>query len=194
MTPEEKLKNLILAPYIIKATALIGIERGVGGNQFRHAMATMAILLDYKLFDNYVLLKASVIHDLLEDVPSTNELDIRIIDGQADQVLALVKEVTRAKCVSKADYLKNILENGSINAKILKCADRISNLTDLHRGIRTDEQIKRYLDETEKYVIPMAQQVNQDMVKELTDLVAKRRKLLKMLEEYKPEDKNDLGK
>ncbi len=76
MTAEEKLKNLVLAPYIIKATALIGIKRGVGGNQFRHAMATMAILLDYKLFDDYVLLKATVIDDLFEDVPSTNEMEI----------------------------------------------------------------------------------------------------------------------
>jgi hypothetical protein len=194
MTSEEKLKNLILAPYIIKATALIGIQRGVGGNQFRHAMATMAILLDYKFFDNYVLLKASVIHDLLEDVPETNEMDIRIIDGQADQVLELVKEVTRSKNIVKAEYLKKILENGSMNAKILKCADRISNLTDLHRGIRTDEQIRQYLDETEKYVIPMAQQVNENMFKELTDLVARRRKLLKILEDCKPLEDNDNAK
>jgi GTP pyrophosphokinase len=187
MTAEEKLKNLVLAPYIIKATALIGIERGVGGNQFRHAMATMAILLDYKLFDDYVLLKASVIHDLLEDVPGTNEFEIRIIDGQADQVLELVKEVTRPKDMPKADYLKRILEHGSLRAKILKCADRISNLTDLHRDIQSEEKISGYLDQTEKYVIPMAQQVNENMFKELTDLVKRRRKLVKIMEDYSPE-------
>jgi len=160
MNETDKLKNLVLAPYIIKATALIGKQRGVGGNQFRHAMATMAILFDYKFFDNYVLLKASVIHDLLEDVPETNELEIRIIDGQADQVLELVKEVTKPKGMIKADYLKRILEQGSRNAKLLKCADRISNLTDLHRDTHTAEKITEYLDHTEQYVIPMAQQVN----------------------------------
>lgn len=186
MNETEKLKNLVLAPYIIKATALIGIKRGVGGNQFRHAMATMAILLDYKLFDDYVLLKASVIHDLLEDVPDTNELEIRIIDGQADQVLALVKEVTRPAGMLKADYLKKILETGSWNAKLLKCADRISNLTDLHRDTHSDQKITDYLDQTEKYVIPMARQVNQDMVIELTDLVKRRRLLVKILEELGP--------
>jgi (p)ppGpp synthase/HD superfamily hydrolase len=194
MTAEEKLKSLVLAPYIIKATALIGKQRGVGGNQFRHAMATMAILLDYKLFDDYILLKASVIHDLLEDVPETNEFEIRIIDGQADQVLELVKEVTRPEWMIKADYLKRILEHGSRNAKLLKCADRISNLTDLHRDIQSDEKISGYLDQTEKYVIPMARQVNEDMVKELTDLVDRRRKLLKIIEEFSParEKDNDL--
>jgi GTP pyrophosphokinase len=187
MDETEKLKNLVLAPYIIKATALIGKQRGVGGNQFRHAMATMAILLDYKLFDDYVLLKASVIHDLLEDVPETNEFEIRIIDGQADQVLELVKEVTRPEAMAKADYLKRILEQGSRRAKLLKCADRISNLTDLHRDTHTDQKITDYLDQTEKYVIPMAQEVNTDMLIELTDLVRRRRKLVKILEEFNPE-------
>jgi (p)ppGpp synthase/HD superfamily hydrolase len=186
MNETEKLKNLVLAPYIIKATALIGIKRGVGGNQFRHAMATMAILLDYKLFDDYVLLKASVIHDLLEDVPGTNEFDIRIIDGQADQVLELVKEVTRPEGMAKADYLKRILEKGSRNSKLLKCADRISNLTDLHPDIYSDQKITDYLDQTEKYVIPMAQQVSADMLTELTDLVRIRRQLVKIIEKSDP--------
>jgi len=186
MTAEEKLKNLVLAPYIIKATALIGKQRGVGGNQFRHAMATMAILLDYKLFDDYILLKASVIHDLLEDVPETNEMDIRMIDGQADYVLELVKEVTRPAWMTKADYLRQILEHGSRRAKILKCADRISNLTDLHRDTHTYQKITDYLDQTEQYVIPMAQEVNNDMFIELTDLVARRRKLIRIIEECNP--------
>ena len=187
MDETEKLKNLVLAPYIIKATALIDKQRGVGGNQFRHAMATMAILLDYKLFDDYVLLKASVIHDLLEDVPETNEFEIRIIDGQGDQVLELVKEVTRPEEMAKADYLKRILEQGSRRAKLLKCADRISNLTDLHRDTHTDQKITDYLDQTEKYVIPMAREVNSDMLIELTDLVRRRRKLVKILQEFNPE-------
>lgn len=178
MTAVEKLRNLELAPYIVKATALIGKQRGVGGNQFRHAMATMAILLDYKFFDDYILLKASVIHDLFEDVPETDEMEIRCIDGQADDVLGLVKEVTRPEEMPKEDYLKGILEHGSRRAKLLKCADRISNLTDLHRDTHSDQKISDYLDQTEKYVIPMAEEVNDDMVKELKDLVAKRRKLI----------------
>lgn len=186
MNETEKLKDLVLAPYIIKATALIGKERGVGGNQFRHAMATMAILLDYKLFDDYVLLKASVIHDLLEDVPETNEFEIRIIDGQADQVLELVKEVTRPETMPKAEYLKRILEHGTRRAKLLKCADRISNLTDLHRDTHSDQKITDYLDQTEKYVIPMAREVNKNMEIELTDLVKKRRQLVKIMEECRP--------
>jgi len=181
MDETEKLKNLVLAPYIIKATALIGKQRSVGGNQFRHALATMAILLDYKLFDDYVLLKASVIHDLLEDVPETNEQELRCIDSQANQVVDLVLEVTRPCDMNKIDFLKRILEKGSRNAKILKVADRISNVTDLHRDQYSRKKMCEYLKQTEEYVLPMAREVNKDMAIELKDLISKRRKQMRLL-------------
>jgi GTP pyrophosphokinase len=174
----EKLQNLVLAPWIIKATALIGKQRNVGGNQFRHGLATMAILLDYKLFGDYVLLKAAVIHDLLEDIPETNEYDLRIIDYDANRVVDLVKEVTRLKGQSKTDFLRSLLEHGSFNAKILKVADRISNLTDLHRDHYSREKMSLYLDQSQLFVLPMAVEVNKDMAIELKDLIAKRRQQL----------------
>lgn len=181
MNDIEKLGNLVLAPYIIKATALIGKQRNVGGNQFRHAFATLAILIDYKFYNDYVLLKAAVIHDLLEDVPETNENELRQIDDQANQVVDLVLEVTRPKAMSKANFLKRILETGSRNAKILKVADRISNLTDLHRDHYSKSKMSNYLDLTEKYVLPMAEQTNPNMAIELKDLIEKRRNQLNFI-------------
>lgn len=181
MSDTEKLENLALAPYIIKATALIGKKRNVGGNQFRHAMATLSILLDYKLFDDYVLLKASVIHDLIEDVPETDEQELRNIDEQANDVVDLVLEISRPKGMVKAAYLKRILEYGSRNAKLIKIADRISNLTDLHRDHYTKVRMSSYLDQTEKYVLPMALEVNKNMAIELRDLIDKRRKQMNYL-------------
>lgn len=181
MNDTEKLRNLALAPYIIKATALIGKARHVGGNQFRHALATFAILIDYKFFDDYVLLKASVIHDLLEDVPETNEKELRRIDEEADQVVDLVLEVTKPQKMSKVDFLKRILEKGSRRAKLLKVADRISNLTDLHRDQYSRQDMSKYLRETEDYVLPMAVEVNKNMALELKDLIGKRRKQMNLI-------------
>jgi (p)ppGpp synthase/HD superfamily hydrolase len=181
MEDTDKLRNLVLAPYIIKATALIGVKRHVGGNQFRHAFATLGILLDYKFFSEDVLLKASVIHDLIEDVPGTDQDVLRRIDPQANEVIDLVLEVTRPAGMEKGEYLNGILLHGSHLAKLLKVADRISNLTDLHRDIFSDQKISDYLDETEQYVLPMAQQVNADMVTELTDLIRKRRAIVALL-------------
>jgi len=181
MSDLETLRNLVLAPYIIKATALVAVDRKVGGNQFRHCFSTLGILLDYKFYDNSVLLKASLLHDFLEDLPETDVDEIRWIDHESKQVVDLVLEVTKRKGELKSQYLQRILSKGSRNALILKCADRISNLTDLHRDTHTDQKISEYLDQTEKYVLPMAEKVNEDMVLELTDLVAKRREILKMI-------------
>jgi len=185
MSALETLKNLVLAPYILRATALISVQRAVGGNQFRHCFSTLGILLDYKFFTDTVLLKASLLHDLLEDLPETQVEEIRCIDSDGTNVVQLVLEVTKRKDETKEQYLQRLLEYGSRDALLLKCADRISNITDLHRDIQSEQKISDYLDQTEKYVIPMAKRVNNDMFIELTDLVAKRRGILRMLENNK---------
>ncbi|MHC1773879.1 MAG: hypothetical protein AB9834_00565 [Lentimicrobium sp.] len=178
MNELDTLRNLVLAPYILKATALIGISRRVGGNQFRHAFSTLGILFDYKYFTDCTLLKASLIHDLLEDLPATLVDEIRQTDEEGHRVVDLVLEVTKRDGEDKSTYLQRVLDSGSRNALILKCADRISNLTDLHRDTDSDLKISKYLDQTEQFVLPMARKVNADMVIELTDLIAKRRAIL----------------
>ena len=170
---KELLAHMVIAPYLQKATALRGVKRYVGGNQFRHAFATLAILIDYHYTDP-VLLKASVIHDLIEDVKSTSHEEIRGIDGDGPKVLELVLEVSRQKPESKEAFLKRILNEGSTLAKILKCADRISNLTDLHPDIFEKEYIKNMISDTKKWVVPMAKEVNPDMLFELEDLIKRR--------------------
>jgi (p)ppGpp synthase/HD superfamily hydrolase len=181
MNDLETLKNLVLAPYILKATALIRVGRKVGGNQFRHCFSTLGILLDYKFYNDSVLLKASLLHDLLEDLPETQVDEIRWIDHEGSRVVELVLELTIRKEETKPQYLQRILNNGSRNSMLLKCADRISNLTDLHRDTHSDQKISEYLDQTEQFVIPMAKKVNADMVIELSDLVVKRRALVRMM-------------
>jgi (p)ppGpp synthase/HD superfamily hydrolase len=181
MNDLDALRNLVLAPYILKATALIGVSRKVGGNQFRHSFSTLGILLDYKYFNDSILLKASLLHDLLEDLPDTQVDEIRYIDHEARQVVDLVLEVTRRREETKPQYLQRVLDTGSVQAKILKCADRISNLTDLHRDTHPDHKISDYLDQTEQFILPMARQVNADLVIELTDMIARRREILRRM-------------
>ncbi len=185
MSDLENLSNQWLAPYILKATALIGVRRKVGGNQFRHSFSTLGILLDYKYYNESILLKASLLHDLLEDLPHTEVEDIVRTDHDGHQVVNLVIEVTKRTDETKQDYLERVLNTGSTNALRLKCADRISNLTDLHRDTHTDQNISDYLDQTEKFVLPMAKMVNADMVEELKDLIGRRRTILKLIEEEK---------
>lgn len=184
------LAGMVIAPYLQKATALRGVKRYVGGNQFRHAFATFAILIDYHYMDA-VLLKAAVIHDLIEDVKCTSYDEIRAIDKDGQQVLELVLEVTRRKPETKEDFLKRILFEGSDSAKVLKIADRISNLTDLHPDIFDKEYIKNMIADTKKWVIPMAEKVNQDMLFELQDLLRRRESNMKLSSVIWPMKRNN---
>ena len=188
-----RLSRLTLAPYIVKATALIGIRRRGGSNMFRHQLSTMAILLDYKILDP-VLLKAAVIHDLFEDashLPGVSEQEIASIDEDGPAVAALVLEVTRrltdAGKEPKSAFLVRVMCEGSPRARLLKLADRISNLTAL--GFVHDVAfVERYLEETRRFILPYAESVNADMHLELSDLVANRTRLIPALRHYAAED------
>ncbi|MBC8315409.1 MAG: hypothetical protein ISR57_04805 [Bacteroidales bacterium] len=182
---EKALEQMVLAPYVQKSTALRGKYRYVGGNQFRHAFSTFAILLDYHYIDP-VLLKASMIHDVFEDVACISKKEIIDLDGDGAKVYNLVMEVTRRKHESKDHYLKQILTNGSKNARILKCADRISNLTDLHMDTFEKDFVKKYIEESKKFVLPMAKEVNQDMLFELSDLIKRRESSMKFAAPFWP--------
>ena len=65
------------------------------------------------------------------------------------------------------------MQTGSPSARVLKLADRISNLTAL--GFVHDiEFVVRYIDETRACILPYAENVSADMCRELHDLVASR--------------------
>jgi (p)ppGpp synthase/HD superfamily hydrolase len=178
MAEEEmiRLKNMHLAPYIQLATVLIGKRRRSGGNMFRHQIDTFGILMDYGYIDS-VLLKASVIHDLIEDVPEFDREQILEIDEESQDVYQLVLEVTRRPVETKHMFLSRIMEYGSARSLVLKSADRISNMISL--GYTTDaEFIRRYSDETERFIFPIAAKANQAMLDELVELVETRREFL----------------
>ena len=183
---EKQLGNITLAPYIVKAMALIGVKRRSGSNMFRHQISTMGILLDYKIVDP-VLLKASLIHDLFEDasaMPGVTEEEIKRIDSDGPAVYDLVMEVTIRVIDGikepKSEYLDRVMQSGSDRAKVLKLADRISNIFAL--GFVHDIAfVKRYLRETKDHILPHAENVNPDMFRELSDLVENRERMVRMM-------------
>lgn len=178
---ESSLAEMRLAPYIVKAMALIGVQRRGGSNMFRHQISTLGILLDYKVIDP-IILKAALIHDLFEDasgMPGVSEQDITGIDRDGIEVFGLVMEVTIRTVDGikepKPEYLLRIMKQGSPRARLLKLADRISNLTAL--GFVHDVAfVKKYVQETQNHILPYAESVNADMFRELSDLVASRSK------------------
>ena len=186
----KRLMGVTLAPYICKARALIGVPRRGGGNMFRHQMMTLTVLLDYLQIDS-VLLKAAVIHDIFEDasgLPGVNREDIVSIDAEGESVYNLVMEVTRrsgqdGRTEPKSQYLVRIMESGSNRAKLLKLADRISNLISLGY-VHQKDFVERTLSDTRTYILPYAEGINPDMHRELGDLLSNRERAFGLL---KPE-------
>ncbi|MCL2067402.1 MAG: hypothetical protein FWG99_08060 [Treponema sp.] len=170
------LKGSHLAPYMQLATLLIGKTREGGGNMFRHQLDTMAVLIDYGYIEP-VLLKAAIIHDVLEDIMNFNHNLILNADYEGHDVYNLVREVTRIPGEAKVEFLTRIKSTGSHNAKVLKVADRISNMISLG-FVNNPEFVRRYTDETENYVFPIAKEVDNNMLTELGSLVDSRRRYL----------------
>jgi (p)ppGpp synthase/HD superfamily hydrolase len=179
MTNEKmwRLNEIFLAPYMQLATALIGKSREGGGNMFRHQIDTMGILIDYGYIEP-VLLKASIVHDIIEDVPDFNRNQLLSVDYDSPSVYELVLEVTRNEGENKADFLTRILDRGSRNARLLKSADRISNMISLG-FVNNTEFVARYTEETADYVVPIAESVDSNMLFELNCLVESRRDAIK---------------
>jgi GTP pyrophosphokinase len=181
---ERQLAQVTLAPYIVRAMRLIDVPRRAGSNMFRHQMSTLAILLDYKTADP-VLLKASVIHDLFEaadGLPGVTREAIECIDADGPAVYALVQEVSIRVMDGvrepKSLYLSRVMASGSGRARLLKLADRISNMVSL--GFVTDRAfVERYVQETRTAILPYAAAINADMYRELSDLVSNREQGLK---------------
>jgi len=165
-----------LSPYLPYSLKLVVKPRRGGGNMFRHQMETLAILLEYG-YTEPVLLKAALIHDLVED---GRQVDFHTFDEIAEtdkdgpEVLALVNEVSRQVVDGveepKSEFLLRIVQHGSEKAKILKLADRISNINAL--PMAGDQAfIKSYTNETVKYILPYANGINPAMARELKNRV-----------------------
>lgn len=179
MEAVNSLDIYVLGPYIKLARTMIAIPRSIGRNAFTHAIGTMAIAIDYNYYQP-IILKGCLLHDYLEDTPWAKESDIINCDEQGPEVLNIVKELTWDKNnESKQDYLIRIYNTTHIEVKIIKLCDRIDNLyTLIPAGSLDKEKIKRILKETEDFILPIAEQVSIDFVKEISDLIASRKKLL----------------
>ncbi|MDR3161221.1 MAG: hypothetical protein LBU28_06360 [Spirochaetaceae bacterium] len=174
-----ELAHITTAPYMALATMLICKGRKSSGNQFRHQCETRAILIDYG-YINSVLHKAALTHDLIEDLDNFDKSLLIYADFEGPAVYDLVLELTRKNDETKREYLRRLLERGSREARLIKCADRISNMKDI--GFYSEASfIERYCNETREYVLPIAETVDLDMRTELADLIESRMKFLKML-------------
>jgi len=170
--------DINLWPYIELSRFLIKKKRRGFGNMFRHQLDTFVILVEYG-YNDPVLLKASLIHDLFEDgkkVGFTDFDSVRTADSDGDEVYELVKELSiqieNDIEEPKDEFLERIMQDGSHNAKILKLADRLSNIYSLF-AISDSAFSKMYLEETKLHILPYAEEIDKNIADELKIILMK---------------------
>ena len=72
----------------------------------------------------------------------------------------------------KTDYLKRLMTKGSQNARILKLADRLSNINSLV-ATRNKAFINKYILETREYIMPFAFSIDAKIASELEETLNK---------------------
>jgi (p)ppGpp synthase/HD superfamily hydrolase len=138
-----------------------------------HPIRVMCILI-YHGIDDYDVLCAAILHDTIEDCNLSHREVIDLFKTIDDNIMDLVFELTD---VSKPedgniDARKAIdcehLRKASFEAKLIKCADMIDNLSDIFEH---DKDFARaYLPEAANKIEAMAELANQEIYKSLISL------------------------
>lgn len=165
-------------PYLKMARHLVLKQRRGFGNMFRHQIETFAILLEFG-YDDPVLLKAALIHDLFEDgqkVGFSGFDQVITTDKDGQEVYDLVREISirvdQGAEEPKPDFLLRIMKSGTTRARLLKIADRLSNINTL--SATNDRMfIRRYLEETREYIMPYAAEIDSRIAGELESSLMK---------------------
>jgi dihydropteroate synthase len=142
-------------------------RRPTGVPYLEHLLEALEVLVHGAGVTDPEVLAATVLHDVVEDTPVTLA---EVERGFGPRVARLVDAVTKpdtprpagpegppptkaAKAAVKAAYLRG-LRTAPPDARLVKLADRVSNVQELHR-VRPAFQ-RRYYAETVEHVLPMA--------------------------------------
>ena len=118
-------------------------RKGSGLPYVVHPLEVMQILLRHGVEDEETLV-AAVLHDAVEDTEVTIE---QVREQFGERVAAIVAAVTKPEEGSKAERKRiagELLRAGPPAARIVKMADRLSNLHDLDRLPWTEERKAEY--------------------------------------------------
>jgi (p)ppGpp synthase/HD superfamily hydrolase len=126
------------------------------------------------------LLQAAILHDTLEDTNTSSE---QLEEHFGPAVRSLVEEVTDDDSLPKAEQKRLQAEHApklSNRAKLLKLADKISNIGDLGRGVPREWSLQRCLDYIDwgEQVVDGCRGVNAALEAAFDEVVAKSRGLL----------------
>lgn len=129
-------------------------RRDDGTNYINHLVSVCIYLIDHGVRDD-VILAAALLHDSMEDQPITvDAIEARF----GHDVTHLANLLTKSSSFKGDEYFRHLATDP--RAVLIKAADRACNIRDMV-GVFTMERMKRYILETEDYVMPMLKKCRQ---------------------------------
>jgi (p)ppGpp synthase/HD superfamily hydrolase len=157
--------KLIERAYNDAKDAFRDIKRESGERYFEHLRATTLIIILYLRVKDYRIIIASILHDIVEDVPSwTIE---RVKDVYGKEIALLVQYMTKPQGLPAAET-DRIYHSRFAQAPrdffLVKLSDRLTNTLTLNDC--SLEKRRRKVEETKRFYLPYAE-ANQILIHEL---------------------------
>jgi (p)ppGpp synthase/HD superfamily hydrolase len=171
---------------VIKATRAFGMATKTHKGQFRdeargepyinHPLRVALILTEELHKYDVDLVCAALLHDTIEKSGSKNNNDKTVSEDQlkefGDSVYSIVHAVTKPK-IREGEreglldvYFQNITKSSEA-IRYVKIADQLDNIRSLKNSNHKDK-VLRYKEETQKYIVPIAQKTDEKLVFKLS--------------------------
>jgi (p)ppGpp synthase/HD superfamily hydrolase len=160
----ETALQLVQRAYEVAEKAHSGQMRDEGTSYIVHPVRVAVSLVDELKVYSTELVCSALLHDVIEDSPTTRR-EIAAMFG--DEIAQIVWLLTKFDDVSLADYLAAIEEAKETGAPLVKLCDRLDNLRFISHSPKLEKKY-RYIYTTEKYYLPMAARTDEYLYKELT--------------------------
>lgn len=155
-----KLENTLKALPFAKKAHLGQVRKGKEGIPYIHHPLILASHILALGLEDDVLVATALLHDVVEDCDVLKEeLPVSKEIQDLVQVLSHRDENGKTEKELKDAYYGDIAKNKK--AALIKCLDRINNLSGLPFGLKADKQI-RMINETEEYILPLTLILKED--------------------------------
>ena len=136
-----------------------------------HALKVALILSDELKIRDVDLICAALLHDILQEGNNSEKLD-QIKKNFGENVFNIVQTLTEHPSAndnrqqSLESYFQNI-SNSPKTLRVVELADRLDNVRFFKNAVKKDKAI-RYKEETQKYVVPIAEQTDETLAFKLS--------------------------
>ena len=136
-----------------------------------HALKVALILSDELKIRDVDLICAALLHDILQEGNNSEKLD-QIKKNFGENVFNIVQTLTEHPSANEnrqqslESYFQNISKSPK-TLRVVELADRLDNVRFFKNAVKKDKAI-RYKEETQKYVVPIAEQTDETLAFKLS--------------------------